>query len=102
MGLEGLIVIKCLTGIDLLFWVYHIIQQYFINHEIDSAYWKEWKLINNNDKAGIRGFLITHIPKIFFVLLVLVYEHTVTGFIISLILSSTFQLQNFARRLIKL
>ncbi len=75
---------------DLLFWVYLSNATILINHEIDSAYWQEWKLINLDDKTGVNGFLIFHIPMIFTVLLglVLVYEDKFAGFIISLILSA--------------
>lgn len=75
---------------DLLFWTYLINAVILINHEIDSAYWQEWKLINPNDKNGINGFLILHLPMIFAILLglVLVYEDKFAGLIISLILSA--------------
>ena len=75
---------------DLLFWVYLINATILINHEIDSAYWQEWKLINMNDKTGVNGFLIIHFPMIFTVLLglVFVYEDKFAGMIISLILSA--------------
>jgi hypothetical protein len=70
---------------DLLFWIYLINATILINHEIDSAYWQEWKLINPNDKNGINGFLIMHFPMIFAILLglVLVYEDKFAGLIIS-------------------
>jgi len=75
---------------DLLFWVYLINSTILINHEIDSAYWQEWKLIDLNDKTGVNGFLIIHFPMIFTVLLglVFVYEDKFAGMIISLILSA--------------
>jgi hypothetical protein len=75
---------------DLLFWIYLINAVILINHEIDSAYWQEWKLINPNDKIGIKGFLLIHFPLLFIFLigLVLVYEHKFSGMIISLILSA--------------
>lgn len=75
---------------DLLFWIYLINAVILINHEIDSAYWQEWKLINPNDKNGINGFLIIHFPLLFIILLglVLVYDHRFSGMIISLILSA--------------
>jgi uncharacterized membrane protein len=75
---------------DVLFWIYLINAVILINHEIDSAYWQEWKLIGSIDKIGINGFLIIHFPMLFVVLLgmVLVYEHSFTGMIISLILSA--------------
>ena len=61
-----------------------------INPDIDSAYWQEWKLINPYKKNGIKGFLIIHFPLLFFILLglVLVYDHKISGMIISLILSA--------------
>jgi hypothetical protein len=33
-----------------------------INHEIDSAYWKEWELFKL--PGGIGGFLILHFPML--------------------------------------
>ncbi|AKB85679.1 DUF6713 family protein [Methanococcoides methylutens] len=72
---------------DILFWVYMINSVLLINHEIDSAYWKEWDLFKL--PGGITGFLLIHIPVLFFVLygLVLVYQQSYTGLIFSLILS---------------
>jgi uncharacterized membrane protein len=75
---------------DLLFWIYLINAVILINHEVDSAYWQEWKLLNSNAKNGINVFLLMHIPMLFFTLLglVLIYEHKFSGMIISLFLSS--------------
>jgi hypothetical protein len=75
---------------DILFWVYLINAVILINHEIDSAYWQEWKLINPEEKNGINGFLIGHIPILFIILLglVLIYEDKLSGFIISFLLSA--------------
>ncbi len=75
---------------DLLFWIYIANATILINHEIDSAYWQEWKLINPNDQNGIRGFLILHFPMLFIILfgLVLVYDHRLSGYIISIILAT--------------
>ena len=58
-----------------------------INHEIDSAYWKEWELFRL--PGGINGFLIIHFPLLFLVLygLVLVNREVFAGLIFSLILS---------------
>ena len=72
---------------DLLFWLYLVNAVLLINHEIDSAYWKEWDLFGL--KGGISGFLISHFPLIFIVLfgLVEVSNHTFTGMILSLLLS---------------
>jgi hypothetical protein len=75
---------------DLLFWIYLINAVILINHEIDSAYWQEWKLLWPNQKDGITGFLIAHIPLLFVILLglVLVYEKRISGLIISLLLGA--------------
>ncbi|WP_445474620.1 DUF6713 family protein [Methanococcoides methylutens] len=72
---------------DILFWVYLVNSVLLINHEIDSAYWKEWELFKL--PGGITGFLMIHIPLIFFVLygLVLVFQRSPTGLIFSLALS---------------
>lgn len=75
---------------NLLFWTYLVNSVILINHEIDSAYWQEWKLLNPKDEKGINGFLILHIPMLFAVLigLVFVYDYKFAGYIISLILSA--------------
>jgi hypothetical protein len=72
---------------EILFWVYLINAVLLINHEIDSAYWKEWDLFRL--PGGITGFLIIHFPVLFLLLygLVLVYQGTSAGLIISLIVS---------------
>jgi uncharacterized membrane protein len=76
---------------DLLFWIYLINAVILINHEIDSAYWQEWKLLNPKQTDGINGFLIMHLPLLFVILLglVLVYDHRLSGYIISLILAAS-------------
>ena len=70
-----------------LFWIYLINAVLLINHEIDSAYWKEWELFRL--PGGITGFLLVHFPLLLLVLygLVLVYQATFAGFIVSLVLS---------------
>jgi hypothetical protein len=75
---------------SLLFWIYMTNAVILLVHEIDSAYWQEWKLLNPDDKNGINGFLILHIPMVFLILLglVYVYEDKFVGLIISLILSA--------------
>jgi uncharacterized membrane protein len=75
---------------DLLFWIYIVNAVILINHEIDSAYWQEWKLINPNDKNGINGFILMHFPMLFIILfgLVLVYDHRLSGYVISLVLAA--------------
>jgi hypothetical protein len=75
---------------SLLFWTYLGNAVILLVHEIDSAYWQEWKLLNPNDDKGINGFLILHFPMVFIILfgLVCVYENRFAGLILSLILSA--------------
>ncbi len=72
---------------EILFWIYLINAVLLINHEIDSAYWEEWKLFRL--PGGITGFLLIHFPLLFLLLygLVLIYQGTLAGLIISLVLS---------------
>jgi hypothetical protein len=72
---------------EVLFWVYLVNSVFLINHEIDSAYWKEWVLFRL--PGGISGFLIVHFPLLFLLLygLVLVFQRTAAGLIFSLVLS---------------
>jgi ABC-type Fe3+ transport system permease subunit len=71
---------------DALFWLYLINSILLINHEIDSAYWKEWELFKI--PGGITIFLILHFPILFLILygLILVFTKTFGGLVISLIL----------------
>jgi chromate transport protein ChrA len=57
-----------------------------INHEIDSAYWKEWELFKI--PGGITGFLLVHFPLLFLVLygLVLVSRQSSAGLFFSFFL----------------
>ena len=68
---------------DPLLWLYLANSVLLINHEIDSAYWREWRLF----KLPVRstGFLLLHFPVLFFILLglILVYRHSWWGFIFS-------------------
>lgn len=69
-----------------LFWLYVVNAVLLIDHEIDSAYWKEWDLFGL--KGGIGGFLLLHLPLLGAVLygLVLVERRMVAGLILSLLL----------------
>ena len=69
-----------------LFWIYLTNTVLLINHEIDSAYWREWELFRL--PGGISGFLLVHFPLLFVVLygLVLVYQQSLAGLSISLLL----------------
>ena len=72
---------------EFLFWLYLANAILLINHEIDSAYWKEWELFKL--PGGITGFLIIHFPLLFLVIygLILVFQQSFAGLIFSLILS---------------
>lgn len=73
---------------DILLWLYMANAVLLINHEIDSAYWKEWELFKL--PGGITGFLIIHFPLLFLVLYgqIEVYKQSHTGLIFSLVLSA--------------
>lgn len=79
-----------LPEFNVLFWVYLINSVFIINHEIDSAFWQEWKLFKL-DSLGIKGFLIIHFPLLFAVLLglLLIDRGLVAGYIISLLVASS-------------
>jgi hypothetical protein len=71
---------------DLLLWIYIINAVLLIDHEIDSAHWKEWELLRL--PGGITGFLLLHIPLLFVILwgLVLISRHSYWGSLFSLLL----------------
>ena len=71
---------------DLLIWLYVSNAVLLIDHEIDSAYWKEWELFKL--PGGIGGFLLLHVPLLLFILigLVLVTRNLYSGLIFSFIL----------------
>ena len=72
---------------EMIFWLYLANSILLINHEIESAYWHEWKLFKL--PGDISGFLAVHFPLLFLVLygLILVYQHTPAGLAFSLLLS---------------
>ena len=72
---------------DVLFWLYLCNSVLLINHEIDSAYWKEWELFKL--PGGITGFLLLHFPLLFVILygLVQVSRNLTSGLVFSIILS---------------
>lgn len=72
---------------EILLWIYLFNSVLLIIHEIDSAYWKEWDLFRL--PGGAAGFLILHFPLIFLILygLILVFQHSFTGLIFSLLIS---------------
>ncbi|MFO8146290.1 MAG: DUF6713 family protein [Gillisia sp.] len=76
--------------LSLLFWIYLINSVILINHEIDSAYWQEWKLFSPAEKIDAKGFLIVHFPILFAVLLglVLIEKEMIARYIISLLVAA--------------
>ena len=72
---------------DVLFWLYLCNSVLLINHEIDSAYWKEWELFKL--PGGITGFLLLLFPLLFVILygLVQVSRNLTSGLVFSIILS---------------
>jgi hypothetical protein len=73
---------------DVLPWLYLINAVLLITHEIDSAFWKEWELFKL--PGGSTGFILLHVPLVFIILLglVLVFQHSFAGLVISLILGA--------------
>ena len=71
---------------DTMFWLYFFNAVLLIIHEIDSAYWKEWKLFKI--PGEITGFLLIHIPLISAILfgLLAITQWYITGIIFSFIL----------------
>ncbi len=71
---------------EILFWLYLANAVLLITHEIDSAYWQEWRLFGI--PGGVNGFLILHIPLVFLVLygLVLLFQQAFSGLVFSLLL----------------
>ena len=72
---------------EALTWVYLINSVLLINHEIDSAHWKEWDLFKL--PGGITGFLLMHFPLLFLILLgqILVVKASAAGLVFSLMIS---------------
>lgn len=72
---------------DTLTWIYLINLVFLINHEVESAYWKEWKLFRL--PGGITGFLLIHFPLFFLFLLglLLLQGQNFWGLVCSILLS---------------
>ena len=72
---------------DIIFWIYFLNAIFLISHEVESAYWKEWKLFKM--KGDVTEFLLIHFPLWFILLygLIAVYENTSLGYWISIAIS---------------
>jgi hypothetical protein len=70
---------------EFIFWLYLLNATLLIVHEIDSAYWQEWKLFHL--LGGETGFLLLHIPLLMPVLygLVLLELGTLAGLVLSVL-----------------
>jgi len=71
----------------ILFWLYLITASLLIVHEIDSAYWQEWKLFKL--PGGLGTFLVLHIPLVALILWgqLMVYTATWSGRVLALLLA---------------
>lgn len=71
-----------------LTWLYIINAVLLIVHEIDSAYWQEWKLFKL--PGGIGFFLLLHLPLVFLILwgLLQLQQNTAAGYVISFVLAA--------------
>jgi len=71
-----------------LFWLYMTNLVLLINHEIDAAYWQEWKLVSA--PIGISGFVALHFPLLYIFMygLVLVENGAAGGYPISLAMAA--------------
>ena len=72
---------------EVLFWLYLANAVLLINHEIDSAYWREWELFKL--PGGLTFFLVIHFVILFIVLfgLIKVFQESLAGLYFSLILA---------------
>ncbi|MEW5725170.1 MAG: DUF6713 family protein [Thermodesulfobacteriota bacterium] len=73
---------------DWLVWLYIINATLLINHEIDSAYWKEWELFRLPGGADL--FVALHLPLVLVILygLLLVFQKATAGIVLSLALAA--------------
>jgi len=72
---------------EFIFWLHLLNATLLIVHEIDSAYWQEWKLFHI--PGGETGFLLLHIPLLIPVLygLVLLERGKLAGLVLSALVS---------------
>ncbi|MGQ8338304.1 DUF6713 family protein [Sunxiuqinia sp. A32] len=74
---------------EFLFWIYLINATILINHEIESAYWEEWKLFKIPGK--LTGYILIHLPLIFIILLGVIelFKESILGYSISLFVGAS-------------
>ena len=80
------------------FWLYAVNATVLVLHEIESAYWQEWRLFRL--RGGITGFLIMHVPMIALVFwgLIETFRGSTAGAILSLILAAAGLIAFFIHR----
>lgn len=73
---------------DALLWLYLGNAALLITHEIDSAYWQEWRLFRLPGSLPL--FLALHLPLVFLILygLLFVHQRTTAGLVFSLLLAA--------------
>jgi type IV secretory pathway VirB2 component (pilin) len=73
--------------VDILIWLYFINATLLMLHEIDSAYWHEWKLFGV--PGGMNGFLVFNLIAILLALygFIEIVKQTTTGFFFSLFMA---------------
>ncbi|TFH43179.1 MAG: hypothetical protein E4G96_01765 [Chrysiogenales bacterium] len=77
---------------SILVWIYLLNVVFLILHEIDGAYWKEWRFFGTfgrslSDRSGLSVYLYAHIPIFTVLLYGLVSLELLQGRIISLFFS---------------
>ncbi len=89
-----------MTTHPVLLWLYVLNATLLIAHEVDSAYWKEWRLFWGllgprqqplPDRVGAPLFVLLHLPIVGAVLwgLLEVARHTTAGLVMSLALGAS-------------
>jgi len=77
---------------EIMFWSFLANAVLLILHEIDGAYWKEWKMFNEwtsrlSDKTGLTLYLAAHVPILTAVMLGFACLDSPAGRIVSLVLA---------------
>ena len=77
---------------SILLWSYLLNLVFLVLHEIDGAYWREWRFFGDfgrslSDSAGLSVYLWAHVPILIILLYGLVSLDSPAGRIISLIFS---------------
>ena len=82
---------------DVMVWLYLVNTVLIVNHEIDSAYWREWRFFpllpgkggsEADDRRGLTVFLLLHVPLLAVILwgLIEISRKSTAGLAMSLFL----------------